>query len=480
MMTARELLNINNDINITNISNDSREINENGLYFAIEGLTVDGHDFIDNAIENGAVVIVHSKQVKKNENILYYQVDDILDAYNTIASKFWGQPTANLKVIGTTGTNGKSTTSWIIDDILNTKYESGYIGTVGIKTDDELKPSPFTTLLPHQYNQLFAQMVETNKQYAVIEVSSQGLDQKRTDFISFDYAIMTNLTHEHLDYHITMDNYLQAKGRLFTQLKNEGLAIINNDDELSAEYLSNVATGKVVTYGINNQSDVMAINIRLGDEKSQFTLVYFDQQFEIETNLVGEFNIYNLLAALIVVIDSGVDIEIIIEKCKNISQVSGRMETIENDKGIHVIVDYAHTPDGFTQFYKYIDTIKKGKVISVFGSAGERDFVKRPVLGQISDNYSDYIILTEEDCNSEDPSQIASEIANGIKEAKHEYVEDREQAIMRAFELAKENDIICILAKGNEQFQKKIDGKHFYKGDVTIAQEQVEKYSPKK
>ncbi len=468
-MKANELLNTQSQVEISNISNNSREITENGLYFALEGLTVDGHDYIQNAIENGAKTIVHTKEVDKKDGILYIQVEDMNEAYNEISSKFWGYPANKLKIVGATGTNGKSTTAWILDDILNTVYDSGYIGTIGIKTGSILKPSPFTTLLPHQYNQIFSEMVESGKDFATIEVSSQGLHQHRTDFIKFDYAIMTNLTHDHLDYHHTMENYLDAKAILFRQLKPEGIAVINNDDDASRDHLIKETTGKVVTYGIENESDVWAKDVELLADSSKFTLSYFGQEYPIVTNLVGKFNVYNLLAAIAVALDSGITIEQLQSVVQKLSQVAGRMEIVENDKDLNIIVDYAHTPDGFTQVYNYVKAITTGKIISVFGAAGERDFVKRPTLGKIGAEASDYIILTEEDCLGEDPYKIAMEVAAGIVDTPYEYIGDREQAIAKAFSIAEPGDSVVMLSKGQEQFQKRAEGKVPYPGDIQVA-----------
>lgn len=468
-MRACQLLNIDSEIEITNISNNSKEIMKNGLYFALKGLRVDGHDYIDDAIENGAVVIIHSSDISKLPGIIYVKVEDMNAAYNQISSKFWGIPTTNLTIIGTTGTNGKSTTSWILDDILNSKYKSGYIGTIGIKTDGVLKPSPFTTLLPHQYNQIFAEMVAWDNKYATIEVSSQGLDQHRTDFIEFDYAIMTNLTHDHLDYHLTMENYLAAKGLLFKQLKSTGKAIINNDDEQSRDYLKSITNAKVVTYGIDNTSDVWAKDVVLKPKSSEFILSYFGAEYPIVTNLVGKFNVYNLLGAIAVALDGHLDINELQVVVQNLSQVAGRMELVENDQELNIIVDYAHTPDGFTQVYNYVKTITKGKVISVFGAAGERDFVKRPTLGKIGSEASDYIILTEEDCLGEDPYKIAMEVAKGIANTPYEYIADREEAIHKAFSLAEAEDTVVMLSKGQEEFQKRKEGKVPYPGDINVS-----------
>lgn len=471
-MNVRQLLGIDADLQISAITNDSRECVEGSLYFAIRGLTVDGHSYIEQSIKNGAKVIVYTDDsIIKQPGIIYHLVADIHESYNRISADFYGNPGDELKVIGITGTNGKSTTSWIIDDLLNTKYACGYMGTIGLKTDGTLKPSPYTTLLPHQYNQIFRDMCNHQMEYAAIEVSSQGLDQHRVDFLKFDYGVMTNVTHEHLDYHLTMENYLQAKGKMFMQIKNDGLAIINNDDPFSCHYLKNNTTGKVVTYGIDNHSDIMAENVKLTPTQSQFTLVYYQERIEITTNLVGLFNIYNLLAAIAVVVDCGLTLAEVQTKSTNLAQVAGRMEVLANNLGLNVIVDYAHTPDGFEKVYEYINTIKTNRVISIFGSAGERDVLKRPILGEIADRYSDIIILTQEDCRNENPQVIANEVAAAIKSAEVIYIEDRAAAIAHGFAIAKPGDTIAVLAKGQEQYLKCATGKEFYQGDVQVCLE---------
>ncbi len=470
-MRANELLGITNEVEITSITNDSRAVENNGLYFALVGLTVDGHNYINSAIDNGAIAIVHTKDIEdKREGVIYYQVENMDEAYNEISSKFYGYPTRKLKIAGTTGTNGKSSTSWILDDILNYKFGSGYIGTIGIRTNDKVEPSPYTTLFPHQYNEVFAKMVESGKDFATIEVSSQGLHQHRVDFIDFDYAIMTNLTHDHLDYHGTMENYLDAKAILFENLKPDGKAIINNDDEASKYRLKEVTNGQIVTYGIDNESDVWAKDVCLNPQNTTFTLSYFGEEVAIDTNLVGRFNVYNLLAAIAVAVDSGITLGELQSIVGNLSQVAGRMERVANDLDMNIVVDYAHTPDGFRQVFKYVNSVKKGKVISIFSAAGERDFVKRPTLGSIGDENSDYIILTEEDCIGEDPYKIAMEVATGIKNTEYEYIADRELAITKAFEMAKPGDSIVMLAKGRERFQKRAEGKVPYEGDYEIAE----------
>ncbi len=473
-MRADVLLKVDSNIEITNITNNSREVEQAGLYFALEGLTVDGHDYIDDAIANGALAIVHSKQVtNKQEGILYYQVENMNEAYNQISARFYDNPQSKLKIIGATGTNGKSSTTWILDDLLNAKYRSGYIGTIGIKSGSKLMPSPFTTLLPHQYCSIFANMLEDKTQFATIEVSSQGLDQHRVDFIDFDYAIMTNLTHDHLDYHKTMDNYLKAKAILFENLKPDGKAIINNDDQ-SSVYLKQVTSGQICTYGIENESDVRATNVKLYDTYTEFTLNYGQKQYPIKSNLVGKFNVYNLLAALAIALDLNIDIKTIQRTCQQLSQVAGRMERVENDWGLNIIVDYAHTPDGFSQVFDYVKTITNGNIISVFGAAGERDFVKRPTLGAIADEVSNYIVLTEEDCLGEDPHKIAQEIATGIKQTEYEYIANRSEAIKKALDRAKPGDSVVLLAKGQEKFLKRKNEKAPYIGDMEVCYEYLE------
>ncbi len=459
---------------ITNISNDSREIKKNGLFFAIDGNNYDAHEYINQAIENGAVVIYHTKPINQEiANITYIKSNDIEYDFNHKSAMLYNNPVKTMEIIGVTGTNGKSTTAWIVNDLISKKEKSGYIGTIGIKYDQEFISSPYTTLLPNQYNQIFAKMQEKNISSCSIEVSSHGLEQRRIDFLDVDYAIMTNLTHEHLDYHKTMDAYLEAKKKLFTKVKSTGKIILNSDDQISFSQLKEINPSQTITYGVNNQSDVMAKNIILESNQTIFDLCYKGQEIKITTNLKALFNLYNLLGAIAVVLDKGYSLVEIQKYSINIEQVIGRMEVVENNHGLNIIVDYAHTPDGFEKVFEYIEKINQGNIISVFGSAGDRDVTKRPILGQIADKYSHHIILTEEDQAYEDPQEIARQVSLGIKSTNFEYIEDRVKAIERAYKSAKKGDTIVLLAKGDDKYLMRGNKKDQYVGDLTIIKELI-------
>jgi UDP-N-acetylmuramoyl-L-alanyl-D-glutamate--2,6-diaminopimelate ligase len=301
---------------------------------------------------------------------------------------------------------------------------------------------------------------------AALEVSSQGLDQHRVDALRFDVTIFTNLTHDHLDYHGNLENYFQAKKRLFSLLKPKGCSIVNIDDPYGARLYNEIYTRKY-SFSIYDTADYQAKNIELGALSTKFTLVVEDKEYNLETNFVSEFNLSNLLAVIAALHQSGFSIDQISEHLNHLPQVDGRMEVIQEGQNFNVIVDYAHTPDGFEKIYQFANSItsENNKIISVFGSAGKRDSKKRPILGSISDKYCQMIILTEEDPRNESALHIAQEIASGIKQNNYIIVLDRYDAIRQALELANKNDTVLILAKGNERYITRQYGKEYWMGD---------------
>ena len=334
-------------VNITGLSFDSRTVRPGNIYFCLPGLTNDGHDFIDSAIKNGAVCIVHSKELlNMAPGAVYIRVEDVNDAMNKVARIFYAKPSDKLKMYGVTGTNGKSTITNIIRDMIDDKTPCGYIGTIAIKYGDiELQPNLTTPDALFLQSKL-ADMVRVGMKACALEVSSHGLAQHRVDGISFDCAIFTNLTYDHLDFHGTMENYFEAKSLLFKNLvKENGVSVLNRDDE-KYEALKDCSKARVVSYGINKEADYRAINIKMSSQGTQFDLVYSGHMYPVKTNLVGNFNVYNLLAAVSALNETGYDLDKIIEKCSHIAQVEGRMERIDCGQPYNVIVDFAHTPDG--------------------------------------------------------------------------------------------------------------------------------------
>ena len=464
-------------INITGLSFDSRKVVSGNIYFCLPGLTFDGHDFIDSAIKNGAVCIVHSKEImNKIPGAVYIRVEDVNAAMNQVARIFYAKPSDKMTMYGVTGTNGKSTISNIIRDILNHEKPCGYIGTIAIEYGNvKLQPDLTTPDCLFLQDKL-ADMVRCGMKACALEVSSHGLAQHRVDGISFDCAIFTNLTYDHLDFHGTMENYLEAKSLLFKNLvKEDGVSILNKDDD-KYEILKDASRAKVISYAINNEADYRAINIKMTSSSTDFDLVYGGEIYKIKTNLVGNFNVYNLLASIAALHETGTDLDTIIKYCKNIRQVEGRMEKVECGQKFNVIVDFAHTPDGMEkmmQFGRNI-TLPGHRLIAVFGSAGKRDVHKRKVFGELADKYCDYIVLTEDDPRDESPKDIAEQIKSGIENTPYVFVEDRYEAIRQAITSAQENDTILLLGKGDESFMYRENGRAPWIGDNIAAKECIE------
>ena len=463
-------------IKIEELFTDSRKKVVNGMFFCVKGLVNDGHNYVSNAVLNGAVCVVHSDDLSQYEdNVHYIQVDDVLDTLNAVAASFYNYPSTKLQVFGVTGTNGKTTVSFLLNSILSKFKKSGYIGTISIQYDNKTIEAFHTTPDVLELQEILDKMVRAEVKAVAIEVSSHSLEQKRIQALEVDFAIFTNLSHEHLDYHGTMENYLDAKMKLFNNLKNDQVAIINIDDESGQKIVKKSAV-KTVTYAIDQPADYRAVNIEYFNNFTKFDLVIKEDVYPIQTNLVAKFNVYNLLAIIAALVESKLDINEIIKEIENLIQVDGRVENIDLGQKMTVIVDYAHTPDSFEKIFSYAQEIKGDKrIIGVFGSAGERDILKRTLLGEIADKYCDMIILTEDDPRKESVKTIANKIAEGIK-GNHIIIENRYDAIYQAIELANDGDIVLILGKGNDQFMSRANGREFYLGDGEIAKQIIKDY----
>ncbi len=466
-------------VNITGLTFDSRKVKPGDMYFCLPGMTYDGHDFIEQAIENGAVCIVHSRRLENmKEGAVYIRVEDVTQAMNQCAKLFFGKPCDKMTMYGVTGTNGKSTVSNIIRYIREKKEPCGYIGTISIEYGDVCLQPDLTTPDAIFLQRKMADMVSYQMKSCALEVSSHGLSQHRVDAIDFDVAIFTNFTYDHLDFHGTLDNYFKAKSKLFTdRVKVNGVSVINIDDEKGKE-LQSLSKARVVTYGINEECDYRATNIQIGSKSSQFDLVYRSTIYPVKTNLVALYNIYNLLAAIAALHETQMPLSQIIKACSSIPQIKGRLEQIECGQNYHVIVDFAHTPDGMEQMMQFGRNIAGDhKVITVFGSAGKRDIAKRKVFGELADQYCDYIILTEDDPRDEDSRQIAMQIKEGIEHKSNIFIEDRYEAIRQAVECANEGDVLLILGKGDETFMYREQGREPWMGDNNAVRDCIEKYA---
>lgn len=463
-------------LRIEHLFTDSRKSVTNGMFFCIKGIMNDGHKFVESAINNGAVCVVHSEDLLNyNEDVEYIKVEDVDDELNRVASIFYDDPSSKLTVFGVTGTNGKTTVTSLIQDILNTSVNTGYIGTINIAYNNKTIAAQYTTPEVIELQKVMSNMVDENVKALAIEVSSHALIQKRVCALKVDYPIFTNLTHEHLDYHGTMEEYFNAKAQLFKELTEQQCAVINVDDEYGRKLIDSEIPN-YVTYGIDNDADYHAVDAEYSFDKTTFTLVHQGNRYDVESNLVAKFNLSNLLAAIAALHQSGMEINDIIEKVNHLKQISGRVERINFADQFQVIVDYAHTPDGFESLFQYAQSIVKDKrIISVFGSAGERDILKRKVLGEIANKYSDMIILTADDPRNESVNDISKEIAEGI-DKNYIIIENRYDAIYQAIQLANKCDIILVLGKGNDQYMALESGREPYIGDVNIVKEILKEY----
>lgn len=466
------------DIEIENIMVDSRQRKKNSIFFCCKGLMNDGHRFINQAIKNGAIVIVHSDElIDYHEGITYVRVEDTTASLNRIASIFYGDPSSALRMFGVTGTNGKSSVASLIKDISSKMFPCGYIGTISIEYGDVKLPPLLTTPTVVDLQSNLHDMKKAGMEACALEVSSIGLEQGRVDAVDFDVAIFTNFTHDHLDYHGTMLNYFLAKKSLFDHLESDKIAITNIDDPQGEAIVKDCAA-RIYTYGIEKEADYRAKDIQLLADKTIFTLCCFSDEYRIETNLVATFNIYNLLAAIAALHQSGMEISDMLDRLNNIGQIEGRMERLEEGQPFNIIVDFAHTPDGLQKIFEFASKITPvdRRIISVFGSAGKRDTKKRPIFGELADKYCDMIILTEDDPRGENPIDIAEDIASGIKKTNYIIIESRYDAIRQAIEMANIQDTILILGKGDESFMYGEFGREPWMGDHNAAKEVLHKY----
>lgn len=463
-------------INIEGLSFDSRKVRPGDMYFCLPGLTSDGHDYVDQAIEKGARAIVHSKPIDTSSpGVVYICVDDTLDAMNQAAKIYYNRPSDRMRMFGVTGTNGKSTVANIIRHFEEPQTPCGYIGTIAISYGDKTLSPDLTTPDALTLQRILRDMADVGMKACAMEVSSHGLAQKRVKGIDFDVAIFTNFTYDHLDFHGTMDRYFEAKSLLFSKrVKTDGVSILNADDPKFGD-LAALSSARVVSYAIDNGADYRAINVKLDSHSSSFDLVFGSKVYPVQTNLVGEFNIYNLLAAIAAVhqSDDTQSLEEIIAKAKTIPQVAGRMEQINEGQNFNVIVDFAHTPDGMEKMFQFGSAIKRpgGSLIAVFGSAGKRDKPKRKVFGELAQKYCGMVYLTEDDPRDEDPKDIAAEIRTGMKDVPNVFVNDRYEAIRQAIEAANAGDTVLILGKGDEPYMYHEEGRVPWIGDNVAARE---------
>ncbi|MGL4307633.1 MAG: UDP-N-acetylmuramoyl-L-alanyl-D-glutamate--2,6-diaminopimelate ligase [Cetobacterium sp.] len=423
---------IDKNIEYGEIQYDSRKVNEGDLFIALEGAVVDGHDFIDIAIEKGAKGIIVSREVKMNPNVNYYLVKDLRENLGIIGSNFYGAPEKQLKIIGITGTNGKTTTTYMLESIIG-EEKVARIGTVEYKVGDEIIPAPNTTPESIDIIKICKKAVEKKLEYLVMEVSSHALKIGRVKMLKFDCAVFTNLTPEHLDFHHNMEEYYKAKEILFTMLKPEGKGVFNIDDSYG-ERLYETYGG--LSYSLDKSADITGQDLEGKHLK-----------------VLGKYNLYNLLGAMGAAKIVGIPHDQIIEAIEHVHTAPGRFEPVNGGQDFLVVVDYAHTGDALENILKSINEIKKARVITIFGCGGDRDNTKRPVMAAIAEKYSDIVIATSDNPRTEDPQIILNQVVSGFLGKNHIIEIDRKKAIYKGIELAEKNDIILIAGKGHENYQ---------------------------
>ncbi len=473
---------IGEDVSIGGIEHDSRKVEAKNLFVCMDGAHVDGHNFIPQAVSRGAVAILTTrKNFMPPENISALIVPDMLNALAVIVPYFYDYPSRAMRVIGITGTNGKTTTTYLLREIFKGAGLSvGLIGTIQILIGEETFPVRNTTPNVIDLQHLLAKMRDKKIQVVVMEVSSHALAENRVAGVEFDTAIFTNLTQDHLDFHGTMENYLRAKTKLFDMVSRHGrkqnkTAIVNVDDEAGKEILRHCRC-KTITYGLKNPADLRADEVQCEMRNAQCVIknkfLIPNSSFHIALNITGLFNVYNVLAAFGAATAENIRPDVIKRALENFKSVPGRFERIFSDAPFEVIVDYAHTPDGVKNVLETARQIVKGKIITVFGCGGDRDNSKRPIMGKLAAALSDIVIATSDNPRTEDPEKILDEIEIGIGDKIHERITDRRAAIFRAIELAQAGDFVLILGKGHETYQILKD-KTIHFDDREVAKEAI-------
>ncbi len=432
---------------------DSREVRKGDLFFCLRGSQTDGHLFAAEAVKRGACGVVVSKYLPEIKTF-QAEVPDTRRALARAAACFYSYPSEKLEVVGVTGTNGKTTTTYLLESIFRANGErTGLISTVELRFDKVKKKIKHTTPESLDLQKILAEMVSFKVRKVAMEVSSHAIDQGRIEGVLFKALVFTNISRDHLDYHKTFGEYQRVKRSLF-ETHLQAFKIVNFDDNLGVRIAS--LGGKTITYGIKKKADVMASNLQLGPRGTRFDLIYNGKTIPVKLKLKGRFNVYNSLAAAGAAIVFGYDLEEIKEGLERLEFVPGRMEFISEAQDFFVVIDYAHTPDGLEKVLSDSRQLSSGRIILVFGCGGDRDKGKRPLMGKVAASLSDFTIITSDNPRSEAPEEIIDQIEKGfllVRKNGYLKVTDRRQAIFKAIEMAQPGDLVLIAGKGHEDYQ---------------------------
>ena len=466
---------------VESIAYDSRRVQRNGLFVALRGEKSDGHDFIGQAIEKGAAVIV-AERAERNSRATCVVVENTRTAVADLAARFYNFPGRKLKLAGVTGTNGKTTTTFLIKHICDKAgLRSGLLGTVRYEIGERVLPAARTTPESLDLQELLAQIRDAGCKAAALEVSSHALAQERTRNLEFDVAVFTNLTQDHLDFHGTMENYFGAKAKFFEQLpqqekKKKPVAVINIDDRYGRKLIEKIDNKvSVVTFGTGIKADFRASKYRMEFGGTSYQLDAGGKSYLVRVPLIGRFNVANSVAALAAANALGIGLREAVLSLGKSPQVPGRLEMVPAKRQFQVFVDYAHTPDALLNALKTLRELEPRRLIVVFGCGGNRDRKKRPLMGAVADQNADHAIVTSDNPRSEDPDKIISEIEKGFRGNHFEKITDRTQAISRAIEIARSRDIVLIAGKGHENYQEFANHTVPFE-DIQVARRAVENH----
>ena len=435
------------DIEISGIKINSKDVEDGDLFVCTNGVTADRHDFVDSAVANGAKAIVASRKIDVSVPVVY--VEDTNKELPILCRKFYDFPDKKLDLIAVTGTNGKTTTASIIQDLMGNDI-CGYLGTNGIICSKFNEHIVNTTPDSDRLYKYFDMFVNSGCKYLSIEISSEAFYRHRVDDLKFKVGILTNVTQDHLNIHGSIENYVECKKQLFKQVDDDGYSILNVDDKYYEEF-RNISRGTILTYG-KKESDLKIIDINEEIDKTLIKVMYKDKEYSFISPLLGEFNVYNLCASILALLSIGYDMDKIISNIENIKVPEGRCQFLNFGQNYSIVLDYAHTPDAFLKLYDLLEKVKKNRIITVTGSAGGREHEKRPTMGKLVLDKSDYVIFTMDDPRSEDVDKIIDDLVSNSDKDNYERIIDRREAIYKAFDMAKENDIVLIAGKGIDNY----------------------------
>ena len=447
MKTLKDLYSNCPEIEIKGIKINSKDVKPGDLFVCTKGVTADRHDYVEDAVANGAVAIVASKKIDVTVPVVY--VEDTNKELINVCRKFYDFDDSLLNLIGITGTNGKTTTALIIQALMGDDI-CGYQGTNGIICSKFNEHIVNTTPDADRLYMYFDRFIKAGCKYLSIETSSEAFYRNRLDTLKFKVGLLTNITQDHLNIHKTIENYVNCKKELFKKVSDDGYSILNVDDKYYDEFRS-IARGKILTYG-KGESDLQIINISEEIDKTLITFKYRDKEYNITSPLLGEFNVYNLCGGILALLALDFDMDKIIDNIKKIKAPAGRCELLNYGQDYSIILDYAHTPDAFKNIYKLLNKIKKNRIITITGSAGGREHEKRPDMGKIVLDNSDYVIFTMDDPRNEDVNSIIDDLVSSSDSSNYERIIDRKEAIFKAFDMAEKDDIVLVAGKGIDNY----------------------------